>query len=224
MSVIRFRTTPKGDLPHYSYTFRKTEPLGTAMKNFACSRLGTTIYLEIKKGEEAMNTSYFQKYLGGTVACMKRPTMDTKGCSQIKSNDIYFVDIWFSGVKSAKEVMAAGVSYCGLVKTSHKGFCLVTLEELMKYWPGGSYLVMKSTPKAPSGIPLMAIGYKYNSRNVLGFIAAEGGVSTEPGDPYLSHFPDINSNVSARPVLRPHLLYRYFNACNTIQSKYDAAV
>ena len=29
MSAIIFRTTPKGDLPQYSYVFRKTEPLVT---------------------------------------------------------------------------------------------------------------------------------------------------------------------------------------------------
>ena len=54
----------------------------------------------------------------------------------------------------------------------------------MKDWPGGSYLVLKSTPKFPGEIPLLAIGYKYNSRTVLGFIATEGAGSTKPGDPY----------------------------------------
>ena len=58
----------------------------------------------------------------------------------------------------------------------------------MKYWPGGSYLVMKITPIVPGGRPLLAIGYKYNSRNVLGFIANEGDGSNEQGDPYLSYF------------------------------------
>ena len=29
MSEIRFRTTEKGNLPHLSYIFRKSEPLGT---------------------------------------------------------------------------------------------------------------------------------------------------------------------------------------------------
>ena len=37
----------------------------------------------------------------------------------------------------------------------------------------------------------MEIGYKYKSRNVLGFLATEGAESTEPGDPYLSCFPHI---------------------------------
>ena len=102
------------------------------------------------------------------------------------------------------------------MKTSHKGFCLATLEKLMKDWPGGSYLVLKSTPRFPGERPILTIGYKYNYRKVLGFIATEGSGSTEPGDPYLSPFPDIYSNVSVRPVVRPHLLGRYFNACNAI--------
>ena len=47
---------------------------------------------------------------------------------------------------------------------------------MMKEWPGGSYLVIKITPKVPGGRPLMAIGYKCNSRKVLGYIATKGGV------------------------------------------------
>ena len=100
MSAIQFRTTPKGDLPHYSYIFRKLDPLGTEMKNLACSRLGTMLHLEIQKGEEAMKTSNFQKDLGGTTLCMKRLAIDTKGCGQLTSNDTYFPDIWFSSVKT----------------------------------------------------------------------------------------------------------------------------
>ena len=53
--------------------------------------------------------------------------------------------------------MAEGVDYCGPVNTSHKGFCLATLENLMKYWPGGSYLVMNITPRVPDGRPLLDI-------------------------------------------------------------------
>ena len=78
----------------------------------------------------------------------------------------------------------AGVNYCGLVKTSHEGFYLATLEKLMKDWPVGSYIVLKSTPIFPGERPLLAIRYKYNYRKVLGFIATEGSGSTEPGDTY----------------------------------------
>ena len=62
----------------------------------------------------------------------------------------------------------------------------------------------------------MDIGYKYNYRRVLVFIATEGSGSNEPGVPYLSSFSDIYYNVSVCPVVRPHLLGRYFNACNSI--------
>ena len=85
MSAIRFRTTPKGDLLQYSYIFRKTEPLGTDMKNVACSRLETMLHLDIQKGKEAMNKSTFQSELGGTSACMKRLAIATKGCGQLTS-------------------------------------------------------------------------------------------------------------------------------------------
>ena len=148
--------------------------------------------------------------------CMKRLAIATKGCVQLTSNDTYFPDIWFSSIKNAEEMADAGVDYCGLVKTIHKGFCLATLEKLMKDWPGGSYLVMKSTPIFPGEITLLAIGYKYNFRKVLIFIANEGGGSTEPGYPYLSSFPDICSNISVRPVVCPHLIGIYFNACDSI--------
>ena len=43
-------------------------------------------------------------------------------------------------------------------EASHKDFFLATLEKLMKYCSGGSYLVMNSTPRVTGDIPLMAIG------------------------------------------------------------------
>ena len=75
---------------------------------------------------------------------------------------------------------------------------------------------MKINPRVPGCRPLLDIGSKYNYRKVIGYIATEGAVITEPGDPYLSHLPSIYSNVSVRPVVIPHLLGRYFNACNAI--------
>ena len=63
------------------------DPLGTEMKNVACSRLGTMLHLDIQKGKEATNTSNFQKYLGDTAVCMMRLMVDTKMCGQLTSND-----------------------------------------------------------------------------------------------------------------------------------------
>ena len=118
-----------------------------------------------------------------------------------------------------EEAMTAGVDYCRPVKMSHKGFCLATLEHLINYLLGGSYIFIKSTLIVPGGIPILSIGYKYNSSNFLGLIATEGSGSTETGDPYLYCFPEIYSYVSALPVVCPQFLGKYFNACNAIDSR-----
>ena len=99
MSAIQFCTTPKGDLPQYSYILRKMEPLGIEIRNVACSSLVTMLNLDIQKGKEAMKTSKFKKDLGGTNACMKRLATYTKGCGQLTSNETYFADIWFIYIK-----------------------------------------------------------------------------------------------------------------------------
>ena len=54
MSAIRFCTTPKGDLPHYSYIFRKTKPLGEYINNVAYYSLGTMLHIDIENWEEDM--------------------------------------------------------------------------------------------------------------------------------------------------------------------------
>ena len=77
---------------------------------------------------------------------------------------------------------------------------------------------MKINPTFHGEIPPLAIGYKYNSRKVLGFIATDGDGSTEPGDPSLSLFLEIYSNVSVCPVVLLHFLGNYFNACNAIEN------
>ena len=51
-------------------------------------------------------------------------------------------------MKTDEEAVAERVDYYRTEKTIHKGFCLATLEKLMKYWPVGSYLVMKITTNA----------------------------------------------------------------------------
>ena len=68
---------------------------------------------------------------------MKRLAISTKGCGQLTSNDTYFSDLCFGFVKNAEDMAAAGVGYCGPVKTIHKVSCLATLEKLMKDWLGG---------------------------------------------------------------------------------------
>ena len=73
MSDIQIRTTPKGYLPHDYYIFRKTEPLGTEMKNVACLSLGTMLHLDIQERKEAIKTSKFKIWIWGYY-CMHEET------------------------------------------------------------------------------------------------------------------------------------------------------
>ena len=77
---------------------------------------------------------------------------------------------------------------------------------------------MKSNKIFPVDIPLIDIGYKYNYQKALRFNATEGARSTDPGGPYLSHFPDNYSNVYIRPVVFPRVFVSYLNAYNEIDN------
>ena len=94
-----------------------------------------------------------------------------KGCGKLLSNDTFFADRCFRVAKTIEEKISKGLYYCGSAKTSHKGFFLAKLEKLMKEWPVGSHLFMKSMPRVHGDRPLMVIGYKYRSQKVLGFIS-----------------------------------------------------
>ena len=78
--------------------------------------------------------------------------MDTKEWGQLTSNYTYFEECWLSGVENYEEAMDEGVDYCGPENTIHKVFGLDISEKLMKYWTGGSYIIMKSTPRVPADI------------------------------------------------------------------------
>ena len=52
----------------------------------------------------------------------------------------------------------------------------------------------------PGDKPLIAIGYKYNARNVLYFIFKDSAGRTKTSITYLSKYPNQFTNVSIRPV------------------------
>ena len=109
---------------------------------------------------------------------------------------------------------AAGVDYCGQVKTIHRGFCLATLENLTKDWPGSSYLVLKSTPRYfPVKVRSWPSGTSIILGRVLGFIATEGAGSTEPGGDtylYLVSMTFILMFLFSPRLFRPHFAGQVF--------------
>ena len=109
MSAIRSRTTAKGNLPHLSYTFRKTEPLGTEFKTVACSTTGDLLFIELHRGKEGMKHSKYHKGLGATAAFTKRIMEATKGIGQKytkgATKDCFLFDSWFSSKKAEESAM-----------------------------------------------------------------------------------------------------------------------
>ena len=114
--------------------------------------------------------------------------------------------------------MELGVQLIGMVKTNTKGFCKDTIEKLTKYWPGGSYLLLRSKPVVPGGRPLISIVYKNNARKVLSFIVTDNAGSTKTGIPYLSKYPDQFTNVAIRPVARHLVMSKNISAVNEVDS------
>ena len=84
----------------------------------------------------------------------------------------------------------------------------------MKDWPGGTHLVLEGT--SPSHNELLAIGYKYNSKKILCFVATKDAGTTLPGDPYRARFVGDDNNVRARRVERPQVISDYFKHSNVV--------
>ena len=85
----------------------------------------------------------------------------TKGIGQnsIKggTKDCLLFDSWFDYKKAAESAIEIGSDLIGIVKTDTEGFCKETIEKLTKYWPGGSYLVLRIKPMVPGDRPLIDI-------------------------------------------------------------------
>ena len=63
MSAISFWTTEKGDLPHLTYIFHKTEPLGIEFNTLFCSVTGYLIFIKVQGWKEGMKHNKYQKEL-----------------------------------------------------------------------------------------------------------------------------------------------------------------
>ena len=119
-------------------------------------------------------------------------------------------------MKSAVEVALAGHHCVMMVKTAHSRYPRKFLNDNMMDFPGGTWVTMRGKCKR-SGVELVAIGYKYNSKKVLTFITTVGAGSTEKGEnPYKMKYNDEFGNVCYRDIPRPAVLSRYFLHSNAV--------
>jgi hypothetical protein len=125
-------------------------------------------------------------------------------------------------VQAAVEVGKMGKQLIACVKTAHAGYPKDWLLSTLQPLPGGSRAILTSTV---NGQNLLAVGYKYNRRKVLFFVATMGAGVTTNGAPYLQRFPDAHGNLVIREVPRPDVVSKYFEASprvdNHNQSRQD---
>ena len=160
---------------------------------------------------------HFEK-LGATASCGLRlaeggshkdadsPTDDVK--------EIVLGDSWFGSVKAAVAQAQAGFDCILQIKQNHSLYPKKQITEILTDLPGGTKVVFTGTH--PSGVKLVATGYKYNKKTILYFVSTEHAASTTNGTPYEMKWTDEHSNVHIRKVPRPELVSFFFEHVNAV--------
>ena len=136
--------------------------------------------------------------------------------------------VWFGLVKTTANIGQSGNNAVMMVKTAHARSPKKWLEEQMEEFPGGTWIVLEGRVQ-PEDIDLISIGYKYNKKKVLTFIATKGAGSTNAGELYETRFPDKFGNVCVHNGAHPSIISNYFNFSNCVDlhkqaQKFDLAL
>ena len=208
----------------------------TVLQVVCCAETGVMIYMEIQRGKDAMRKQKYSALLGATAGCTLRLAEGSAYCGQSNQErvtakekfkpNLFVCDAWFGSVVMAEHMKTLcqtttgeykGHEVIAAVKSNHSRFPKAELEEKMKGYPSGSYLVLECTTPSKQ-VKLVAIGYKYNARKILLFVAAKNAGSTKPGTPYKAKFPDKFGNTKERSVIRPAILSQYFDISDAVDS------
>eukprot|EP00873_Tetraselmis_striata_P019891 jgi/Tetstr1/440155/TSEL_028512.t2 len=202
MSAYQPRATKLGGLPNLSFIYRKPKPLGTEMKTVCDCDTGVMTYIKIQEGRDPMRVKPHAAEHGVTTACMMRMA---ETCTSTDST--LLGDAWFGSVKAAVQVGKMGRHFIGVVKTGHGLFPKAFLKSHLASAPAGSMVALSAIV---DGVDLMAVGYKYNMRKVLFFVATAGAGALEDGNPYIQRWADDFGNTVTRSIPRLSVLSNYF--------------
>ncbi|XRB20796.1 hypothetical protein RI054_25g106450 [Pseudoscourfieldia marina] len=124
-------------------------------------------------------------------------------------------DSWFGSVKACVALGKQGKHAIMMVKTAHARYPKDFMEEALEDAPGGTQCVCRTVIE---GIPLIAIGYRYNRKTVLCFVATNGAGASTYGKPYVATYTDRFGNVRVRYVDRGVVIARFFSRSNVIDA------
>lgn len=121
-------------------------------------------------------------------------------------------------VQTAVALSHAKRAFIGAVKTAHSLYPKKYIENVLGPLPAGARIVLEGTV---DGVQLLAIGYKYNRRKVLCFVATKGAGVTTNAQPYLQslqRWADIHGNVITKEIPRPAIISEYFSVSPKIDN------
>ena len=230
MSAFRPRTTATGNLPHLSFVRRKPEPLGTEFKCIADAVTGVMLAIETtrKKNDPTAleyddvrpklpsSTKTSLRLVHDSIPCSAKSVKDAEGITTVSYPKMCVLgDSWFGNVPTCLELLKKHKMHSILiVKQGHKRYPKKFLDETMADWPSGSHMVLEANIE---GEDLIAMGYKYNSRSVIFFLASKGAAHTLPGVPYSADFiRSTDQHQCCRKIPRPHLASTYYLHNNKI--------
>ncbi len=144
---------------------------------------------------------------------LEAATIATATSAEAKFETICLFDSGFGGVDMCVELAVEKICALVHIKGAHALFPKEALDDALRGHPGGSHLELETTIK---GIKFIAIGYKYNSKKTLFFLAPEGAGATVDGEPYVTKWPDVDGNIMTRNVMRLVLASRYFLGFNKV--------
>ena len=124
-------------------------------------------------------------------------------------------DSWFGSVKTCYALHSRGIKGVFQVKTRHKGYPKVFIEDAMKGMPGGMHLVMNGVNRV-TGEKLVAVAYWYSTQKTLSFIMTPGAGTTRKGTPYEMKYATDCDNVGGQFVDHLEVLSKFFEESNCV--------
>ena len=104
MLIFRPRTTKLGGLPNLSYILRKSDPLGTELKDTGCRVIRCAKRLELQMEKLAMCAQEFYSKVGATTACSIRMALAGNQDQEPGMKLGFKGDSWFGSVTCADEL------------------------------------------------------------------------------------------------------------------------